>query len=77
MIELSLHDTSHANLKLIPAMYASASLRVRLRPDGSAEPTGWEGKYTCRMHPQVRADLQGIRQPSVNFRQRCGVPETP
>jgi hemophore-related protein len=28
-------------------------------------------------NPQVRADLQGIRQPSVDFRQRCGLPETP
>ena len=28
-------------------------------------------------NPQIRADLQGIREPSVAFRQRCGVPETP
>jgi heme-binding protein len=28
-------------------------------------------------NPQVRADLQGIRQASVAFRQRCGLPETP
>lgn len=28
-------------------------------------------------NPQVRADLQGIRQPSISFRQRCGIPETP
>ena len=28
-------------------------------------------------NPQIRTDLQGIREPSVNFRQRCGVPETP
>ena len=26
-------------------------------------------------NPQVRDDLQAIRQPSVDFRQRCGVPE--
>ena len=25
----------------------------------------------------VRDELQRIRQPSVEFRQRCGVPETP
>jgi hemophore-related protein len=25
-------------------------------------------------NPGVRADLQGIRQPSVDFRQRCGAP---
>jgi heme-binding protein len=28
-------------------------------------------------NPQVRDDLQAIRQPSVDFRQRCGVPERP
>jgi heme-binding protein len=28
-------------------------------------------------NPQVRADLQGIRQPSVAFRDRCGLPPTP
>ena len=28
-------------------------------------------------NPGVRDDLQRIRQPSVDFRQRCGAPETP
>jgi heme-binding protein len=28
-------------------------------------------------NPQVRDELQAIRQPSVAFRDRCGVPETP
>ena len=28
-------------------------------------------------NPAVRDELQAIRQPSVDFRQRCGVPETP
>ena len=28
-------------------------------------------------NPQVRADLQGIRHPSVAFRDRCGLPPTP
>ena len=28
-------------------------------------------------NPQVRDELQAIRQPSVDFRNRCGVPETP
>ena len=28
-------------------------------------------------NPQVQAELQAIRQPSVEFRERCGVPETP
>lgn len=28
-------------------------------------------------NPGVRNDLQAIRQPSVDFRQRCGAPATP
>jgi heme-binding protein len=28
-------------------------------------------------NPQVREELQTIRQPSVDFRERCGVPQTP
>jgi len=28
-------------------------------------------------NPQVRADLQGIRQPSAAFRDRCGLPPAP
>ena len=28
-------------------------------------------------NPQVRDELQTIRQPSVDFRQRCGVTQTP
>ena len=28
-------------------------------------------------NPQVRDELRAIRQPSVDFRNRCGVPETP
>jgi hemophore-related protein len=28
-------------------------------------------------NPGVRNDLQAIRQPSVDFRQRCGAPVTP
>lgn len=45
--------------KLKPAMYASAVIRARLRPDGSAEPTGLEGKYICPMHPEVIRDAPG------------------
>lgn len=45
--------------KLKPAMYASALIRVRLRPDGTPEPTGLEGKYLCRMHPEVVQDQPG------------------
>ena len=28
-------------------------------------------------NPQAQDELRAIRQPSVDFRQRCGVPETP
>jgi len=28
-------------------------------------------------NPGIRSDLQAIRQPSVDFRNRCGVPEAP
>ena len=28
-------------------------------------------------HPQVKAELQGIRQPMVDFRNRCGAPALP
>ena len=28
-------------------------------------------------NPQVRTDLKGIRQPSVAFRERCGLPPRP
>jgi len=45
--------------KLKPAMYATASIRVRLRSDGTPEPTGLEGKYICPMHPEVVRDAPG------------------
>lgn len=53
--------------RLKPAMYASASIRVRLRPDGSPEPTGLEGKYICPMHPEVVQEKPG----------RCSICEMP
>jgi Cu(I)/Ag(I) efflux system membrane fusion protein len=45
--------------RLKPAMYASATIRVRLRADGTPEPTGLEGKYMCPMHPEVVQDQPG------------------
>lgn len=45
--------------RLKPAMYASAVIRVRLRPDGGPEPTGLEGKFVCTMHPEVVKDDKG------------------
>jgi Cu(I)/Ag(I) efflux system membrane fusion protein len=45
--------------RLKPAMYASASIHVRLQPDGTPEPTGLEGKYICPMHPEIVRDGPG------------------
>lgn len=45
--------------RLKPAMYASATIRVRLRADGTPEPTGLEGKYLCPMHPEIVKDAPG------------------
>ena len=45
--------------KLKPAMYATAIVRVRLQADGTPEPTGIEGKYICRMHPEELKDSVG------------------
>lgn len=45
--------------KLKPAMYASVSVRVPLRSDGTPGPTGLEGKYVSPMHPEVVRDRPG------------------
>lgn len=45
--------------KLRPGMYASVAIQVRLRSDGTPEPTGLEGKYICPMHPEVIRDKPG------------------
>jgi len=43
----------NAERRLKPAMYAAASIRIRLQADGTPEATGLEGKYLCPMHPEV------------------------
>jgi Cu(I)/Ag(I) efflux system membrane fusion protein len=45
--------------RLKPAMYASAVIRVPLRSDGTPQPTGYAGKFTCPMHPEVIRDGKG------------------
>lgn len=52
-------NLKNPSLRLKPAMYASATIHVRLRGDGTPEPTGLEGKFVCPMHPDVIRDSAG------------------
>ena len=45
--------------RLKAAMYASATIRVRLLGSGTPAPTGLEGKFSCPMHPEVIQDESG------------------
>ena len=45
--------------KLKPGMFVSAGIEVPLLADGSAAPSGVEGKWTCPMHPHVILDEAG------------------
>jgi membrane fusion protein, copper/silver efflux system len=38
---------------LKPQMFATATISVKLLPDGAPEPTGLEGMFVCPMHPEV------------------------
>jgi Cu(I)/Ag(I) efflux system membrane fusion protein len=38
---------------LKPGMFVSAMITARLDQDGRAAPTGVEGRFTCRMHPEI------------------------
>ena len=44
---------------LKPQMFATAAIHVRLRPDGTPEPTGLEGMFVCPMHPEVMQRVPG------------------
>jgi Cu(I)/Ag(I) efflux system membrane fusion protein len=44
---------------LKPGMFVSAIVRSTLASDGTAAPTGVEGKFTCPMHPQVLLEDAG------------------
>lgn len=52
-------NLKNAERRLKPGMYASASIQVRMRPDGTPEPTGYEGKFVCEMHPEIVQDTPG------------------
>lgn len=55
-VPVHIKNSDHA---LKPGMYVSAVIKAALGPDGSAAPTGVEGKFTCPMHPQVLEDTTG------------------
>lgn len=46
-------NIKNADRLLKPQMFATATIHVRLRPDGTPEPTGLEGKFVCPMHPEA------------------------
>lgn len=52
-------NLKNSDRRLKPAMYASATIRVPLEPDGTPRPTGLEGKYICPMHPEVVQEKPG------------------
>lgn len=52
-------NLKNSERKLKPSMYATASIQVRLQPDGTPEPTGIEGKFMCPMHPEEVKDSEG------------------
>ncbi|MGD9856581.1 MAG: efflux RND transporter periplasmic adaptor subunit [Planctomycetaceae bacterium] len=52
-------NLKNGDYQLKPAMYASAAIHVRLRTDGTPEPTGLEDKFICPMHPEVVAEAAG------------------
>lgn len=45
--------------KLKPGMFVSAQVEVPLLEDGTAAPSGVEGRWSCPMHPQVLRDAAG------------------
>ena len=61
---------------------AATSVHLFTHPDVNAFFTGLKGlpreelksqvQQYADAHPQVKAELQGIRQPMVDFRNRCG-----
>jgi Cu(I)/Ag(I) efflux system membrane fusion protein len=55
-VRVNLKNPDH---RLKAAMYASATIHVRLRADGTPQPTGLEGKFICPMHPEVVRDEPG------------------
>lgn len=46
-------NIANKDKRLKPGMFVSATIRAGLLANGQFAPTGVEGKWTCRMHPQV------------------------
>ena len=55
-VPVHVENKDHA---LKPGMFVSAAIRSVLAGDGTAAPTGVEGKFSCPMHPQVLKELAG------------------
>lgn len=55
-VPVHVENADHA---LKPGMFVSALVDSSLARDGSAAPTGVEGKFSCPMHPQVIRDATG------------------
>lgn len=55
-VPVHVENADHA---LKPGMFVSALIDSSLARDGSAAPTGVEGKFSCPMHPQVLRDAAG------------------
>jgi Cu(I)/Ag(I) efflux system membrane fusion protein len=55
-VPVHVENSRHA---LKPGMYVSAIIKTKFGADGRAVPTGVEGKFTCRMHPQILKDAAG------------------
>jgi Cu(I)/Ag(I) efflux system membrane fusion protein len=52
-------NLKNPDLRLKPAMYATAAIHVDLQSDGTPRPTGFEGKFICPMHPEIVRDGPG------------------
>ena len=72
---------------IMAGVSASMSAYLFTHPDVNAFFTGLQGLPKAQIgaqtqqyldaNPQIRADLDGIRQPSTDFRARCGLPQRP
>lgn len=66
---------------LKPQMFATATIHVLLRPDGTPEPTGLEGMFVCPMHPEIMQRDPGkcsiCEMPLEKVPERRSRPESP